>query len=229
MNRLIMYRRRLAKPARRSRTGADDFGDIAAAHRLFEREGEKRWVLEAMIVAGTNCHMIAEKLGLDSATIDVFEAAFFDVRWMAAYPLLVTLKLIDPISSGQIPTHPRFLLKTLALHSPDLLFRFLDPASEFTPEDWALLSRLRDKQILMNGLQASFITPGPESAIDAIRTYVRFAKRSAVGRNDVSAQMVAGFSAAANQILADFERARPELERLLGPLDFGPCAHPLTS
>jgi hypothetical protein len=53
---------------------------LHAAHHLHEQGGEARWELEARLLARQSSNEIAESIPVETATVDAYEAYFFNVR-----------------------------------------------------------------------------------------------------------------------------------------------------
>jgi hypothetical protein len=58
----------------------DHWPDIFEAHQIEREDGSDRWILEALVMAGQSSEDMTKDLTCCLATIDTYEALFFDVR-----------------------------------------------------------------------------------------------------------------------------------------------------
>lgn len=158
----------------RSRQDPDDvqdllyheFPDLHLAFLEFERSGPRRYMVEALIVAGLPAEAIADSHNVPTAVVQAYEDYFFDVRSRLHKDGYVISELFGPaIMSGQPGRDCDFFWKRLAKAGGHTLLETWWSPLAFTQEQRNSLDNVIYSQMQRNALQAATSRPtsGPLS------------------------------------------------------------------
>lgn len=133
--------------------------NVQQAHHIFTTNRSTRWAIEALIVGNSTVEDIAAKLGVAPATIEFYEALFFDVRDRLHNTLWVATELLSPETSGTPALEHDFVWKAMAYHYGIEAFWAMLTMADVSEDMHAKLESLRKSQCRKNLVRATLLRP----------------------------------------------------------------------
>ena len=178
------------------------------AYAIHAAASYDRWLIEALVVAGVSREQISQYHPASVELLELYEAAYFDVRDLLKYPGFVPVKLLGPMCEAWPGSHPDLLWKKIAwIGGPDMLLRFIGATHDLSPGDWSRLREFTRTELALKSMEATMaIRPNPDNALDVLRTQGMLeAQAAALGQTSTTEMegMVQSMFAAVNNIIGD--------------------------
>ncbi|HKQ50460.1 MAG TPA: hypothetical protein VJZ71_20475 [Phycisphaerae bacterium] len=148
---------------------AGTYPRIDGAFQLFHNPTalQSRQVLEALLLSDEDLSRVAERVQIHPRVVDAYAHLFFDVRDLLTNRFFVSSNVLGPLLDGGGVKDRGSLFKLLVLAGgADMLQRYLDMATDFTPDQWTCLIKIIRRRIATNAITAAAaVKPSQQNAI----------------------------------------------------------------